>query len=66
MKMLATIKTIAVSLVLAAFVMSQPTRAANSASDGSLVYNKTCYYCGIEEPCNLDFGKTKDNTRQIR
>ena len=53
-------------LAFLAFFTAQPTTAADStASDGALSYNKTCYYCGIEEPCDLDFAKAKEDNNRV-
>ena len=58
-------KTFVACFVILAFVASAAFAGGDSASD-QMVGNKTCYYCGIEEPCPIDFSKHKDTTRTIK
>merc|ERR1712012_60566 len=39
---------------------------ANGLVEDNVVANKTCYYCGFEEPCPLDFKNHADSVRIIK
>ena len=51
------------AFVLSALAIGTATAAS---SDDNVVANKTCYYCGFENPCPLDFAKDEESVRVIK